>query len=98
MFMGWQHCWVVIAAHPSMAGLQQGSELLSRVGAVVPWQIVAAIAAVAATAISIRRQIAKEKASIRWAVLSYRRFAGEACCRAASASIPVLIHNTAQQS
>jgi hypothetical protein len=69
MFMGWQHCWVVIAAHPSMAGLQQLSELLSRVGAVVPWQIVAAITAVAATAISIRRQMAKEKASIRWAAV-----------------------------
>jgi hypothetical protein len=65
MFMGWQHCWVVIAAHPSMAGLQQCTEVLSQVNAVVPWQIVAAVAAIAATALSIRRQMAKEKAGIR---------------------------------
>ncbi|KAF6265379.1 hypothetical protein COO60DRAFT_1480206, partial [Scenedesmus sp. NREL 46B-D3] len=65
MFMGWQHCWVVMTAHPSMAGLQQCMELLSKAGAAVPWQIVAAVVAVAATTISIRRQLAREKASIR---------------------------------
>jgi hypothetical protein len=65
MFMGWQHCWVVMTAHPSMSGLQKCTEVLSKISAVVPWQIVAAIVAVAATALSIRRQLAKERAAIR---------------------------------
>lgn len=68
MFMGWQHCWVVMTAHPSMSGLQQCSEVARQISAVVPWQIIAAVAAIAATALSIRRQMAKEKAAIRWVV------------------------------
>lgn len=65
MFMGWQHCWLVMTAHPSFAALQHPPGWLADLTAIVPWQLVAALAAAAVAAWSIRRHVEQEKAAIK---------------------------------
>lgn len=64
---GWQHCWLLLSAHPSVAGLHaQLPPWLASVVAVLPWRLlgVAAIAA-GATWWAALQQLQADRAAAR---------------------------------
>lgn len=69
MLSGWQHCWLAISAHPSLAALQPGPmhPWLAAVVAVVPWNLVLSAAAAAGAVLWLTRgKLQAEKAALRY--------------------------------
>lgn len=69
MLAGWQHCWLAISAHPSLAALQPGPmhPWLAAAVALVPWNLVLTAAASAGAVLWINRgRLQAEKTALRY--------------------------------
>lgn len=73
MLAGWQHCWIAMSAHPSIAALQPGPlpPWLAAAAGYVPWNLVATAAAAAGAVLWISRgKTQAEVAAVRCVSLS----------------------------